>query len=384
MASPVVAGWYAVPHLAELAGVTGTVAGLPVLVRDQVENKGELGRILRAAGVSERLMIPGRTYTKRLPDLSRMRSDVGARRLVVQSAHAAGGRGTVFVDGPADMARAVALAGPWRVSAFVDGWSSNVSVLSVPDGRGGVRVYVDRPSRKAVGVGAVGIGPAKSAGNDWSGAPFPARGVADVIEAATCLGEWAWRTHRMTGLWGIDVIWSPDGPVINEINARKQGTTEISGVNHQLAGVPPLVVAHLVVMLGHRPTWLPDADTFNSGSLAAGGVGPYYLKIRARSAVSARADFPGSGVYRLAGGRLVWERPGAHPAEADSDAGRVLIANAPEAGTACEPGAELATVEGLTAGQASPFSSPSDLSDHGRAVLAAFDQWFSIDRKEAR
>ncbi|MEV6332224.1 hypothetical protein [Streptomyces sp. NPDC051909] len=383
MAAPVVSGWYAASQLEPLAGPAGAVAGLPVGVRQQVENKAELGRILRAAGVPRRMVIPGRTYAERLPSLPRLRADIGAQRLVVQSAHDAGGRGTVFVDGPSDVARAATLAGPWRVSAFVDGWSSNVSVLSVPDGRGGVLVYVDRPSRKAIGVGDVGIGPAKSAGNDWSGAPFPARGVADVIEAATRLGEWAWHTHRMTGLWGIDLIWSADGPVINEINARKQGTTEVSGVNHQLAGVPPLAVAHLVVMLGHRPTWLPTPDAFNGCSLAGGSVGPYYLKIRARSAVTTRPDFPGSGVYRLVGDRLVWERPGAHPADADSDAGWVLIANAPAPGTACESGAELATAEGLTAGPASPFSGPSDLSDHGRAVLAAFDRWFSIDRKES-
>ncbi|MFE5030252.1 hypothetical protein ACFRAO_45015 [Streptomyces sp. NPDC056656] len=378
---PVVSGWYAVPYLASLAGAGGQVAGLPVAVRDQVENKGELGRILRAAGVPWSMVIAARTYTGRLPELARLRREVGSHRLVVQAAHAAGGRGTVFVDDARDMERAAGLAGPWRVSAFVPGPSSNVTVLSVPDGCGGVRVYVDRPSHKAIGVAAVGIGAAKSAGNDWS-VPWPAADVSAVVDAAVRVGVWAWETHRMTGLWGLDCIWSESGPVINEINARKQGTTEVSGVNQQLAGFPPLVTAHLAVQLGVTPTWLPAAEEFNTVTVAAasgGELGPYYLKVRARGAVRAREDFPGSGIYRLSGERLVWAHPGAHPAQADSDAGCVLIANAPEAGTACESGAELGTVEGLTRGPGSPFAGPGELSARGWALLGAFDQWFIVE-----
>ncbi|MFI8265483.1 hypothetical protein [Streptomyces sp. NPDC085665] len=373
---PVIAGWYAVPYLQTLAGPAGIVAGLPVNVRSQIEDKSAIGRILRSAQVPAHMIIGAHTYRDRLPNLTDMRNQIGSRRIVVQSAHSAGGRGTVFVNDEGDMHEAAALPGPWRVSAFVEGWSSNTTVLSLPDGRGGVRIYVDRPSHKAIGVEAVGIGPAKSAGNDWS-QPWPITGAADVIEAATRIGQWAWREHRLTGLWGIDTIWTPAGPVINEINARKQGTTEVSGVNQQLSGFPPLVLAHLTAMLDHPVTWLPSPQEFNTATItaAAGGVpAPYYLKIRARQALRLPDDFPGSGIYRLSRGRLTWEGPGAHPADADSDTGRVLIANAPAAGTTCPPGAELATAEGITIGSASPFAGPSELSPHGRTLLAAFDR----------
>lgn len=373
---PVIAGWYAVPYLCELTGPGGTVAGLPADVRDRIEDKSALGRILHSAHVPPGMIIRARTYRDRLPSLTDMRAAVGTRRIVIQSAHDAGGRGTIFVDNERDMPRAASLPGPWRVSAFVEGWSSNTTVLSVPDGRGGVRVYVDRPSHKAIGVTAVGIGPAKSAGNDWS-KPWPTDGVSAVIEAASRIGQWAWQSHRLTGLWGIDTIWTPDGPVINEINARKQGTTEVSGVNQQLAGYPPLVVAHLTAMLGHPVTWLTAPEEFNTATLAAAPAdtpAPYYLKVRARHAHTTPDDFPGSGIYRLEGERLTWERPGAHPTEADSDTGRVLIANAPAAGTTCPPGAEIGTVEGITTGPASPFAGPAELSPHGRTLLAAFDR----------
>ncbi|MGW1768682.1 hypothetical protein ACWCQL_32160 [Streptomyces sp. NPDC002073] len=372
----VIAGWYAVPYLHSLTGPGGTVAGLPVDVRDHVEDKSRIGAILRAAQVPPRMIIRARTYRDRLPSLTQLRRHIGSTRIVVQSAHGAGGRGTVFINHEQDMPRAAALPGPWRVSAFVEGWSSNITVLSLPDGNGGVRIYVDRPSHKAIGVAAVGIDPAKSAGNDWS-QPWPHTGVADVIEAATRIGQWAWREHRLTGLWGIDTIWTPAGPVINEINARKQGTTEVSGVNQQLAGFPPLVVAHLTALLDHPVTWLTPPDEFNTATItaaAAGSRAPYYLKIRARRSFTVPQDFPGSGVYRLTGDRLTWDRPGAHPADADSDAGRVLIANAPRPGTACPRGAEVATVEGITSGAASPFAGPADLSPHGRTLLAAVDR----------
>ncbi|MFJ9195946.1 hypothetical protein [Streptomyces globisporus] len=374
---PVVAGWYAAPALHALAGTYGTIAALASVVRDQIEDKSALGRILRSAGVAQRMMIPARTYGTQLPGLTQIRSDLGTKRIVVQAARDSGGRGTVFVDHERDMERAAQLPGPWRVSAFVEGWSSNTTVLSIPDGRGGVRVYVDLPSHKAIAVSAIGIGAAKSAGNDWS-LTWPESGVADVVEAATRIGEWAWRTHRLVGLWGIDTIWTSTGPMINEINARKQGTTEVSGVNQQLAGYPPLAVAHLTTMLGGRVTWLPAADEFNAHTITKaateGAPGPYYMKMRARQAVVAPEDFPGSGIYHLHAGRLIFERPGAHPAEADSDAGLVLIANAPAPGTLCDSGTELGTFEGITTGTASPFARPGELSRHGQALVNAYEQ----------
>ncbi|MYS81037.1 hypothetical protein [Embleya scabrispora] len=377
---PVVAGWWAVPHLSDLAGRNGTVAGIPLATRHTIEDKAAVGHILRDAGVHDHMIIRARTYTGRhLPDPAVMRRDVGSRRLVVQSGHVGGGRGTVFVNGRHDMPRAAALPGPWRVSAFVEGWSSNTTVVSIPDGHGGVRVYVDRPSHNPMAITAVGIGPAKGAGNDWSSA-WPASGVRDIIDAATRIGRWAWRTHRLVGIWGIDTIWTPHGPVINEINARRQGTTEVSGVNQLLTGFPPLVVAHLTTQLGHRVTWLPSPDDFNTTTLdsARGGKpAPYYLKIRARRRMTAPNDFPGAGIYRLTPNGLQWDRPGANPIQADSDTGHVLLANVPRAGTISHPGAEMGTVEGITAGPASPFGGPHDLSPTGRVVLAAFDRLFT-------
>ncbi|MFI2373213.1 ATP-grasp domain-containing protein [Streptomyces sp. NPDC018833] len=375
---PVAIGWWETRELRSLAGPEGRVLGLQARVRHVLEEKTALDDILRGAGVSPKLFIRSAIYSDRLPSLNKMRQAVGTQRIVIQAGHNGGGRGTVFVDDERGMEPAAAMSGPWKVSAFVEGWSSNTTVLSLPDGKGGVQVYVDRPSHTAMAVSELGIGPAKGAGHQWA-TPFPATDVENLVEAAVRIGTWAWQHYGLVGLWGIDTIWTPDGPVINEINARMQGTTEVSGVNQLLAGYPPLVVAHLTTMLDHPVRWLPEAGAFNTQTVASAQgntPAPYYVKVRARRRVQTPAGFRGSGLYRFDGTRLTWHGPGANPIQADSDNGLVLLANVPAGGVTCEANAELGTFEGLTAGPAAPFGGPEELSSHGRALLGAFDRLF--------
>src|SRR5712691_1454670 len=176
---PVVTGWYATSQLRALAGPGGTVAAIDGALRDRLENKADFGQLLHAAGVPGEVQIPSVRISGKLPALAELRRQVGASRVVVQAGVTSGGRGTVIADTDADLAAAALMPGPYRVAAFIEGWSSNVTVLSVPDQAGGVRVYVDRPSHKAIAVAELGIGPAKSAGNDWS-RPWPAPAAATL------------------------------------------------------------------------------------------------------------------------------------------------------------------------------------------------------------
>ncbi|MEU1519040.1 hypothetical protein ABZ490_44075 [Streptomyces sp. NPDC005811] len=157
-ARPVIAAWYATDRLRRWAGPGGTVAAIDGRLRAAVEDKAAFDALLRAAGVPERTRITCVRVNARLPDLAELRAQVGAARLVVQSGADSGGRGTVFVDSDADLARAASMDGPYKVAAFVEGWSSNVTVLTVPDGQGRVSVYMDRPSHKAAGIPEAGIG----------------------------------------------------------------------------------------------------------------------------------------------------------------------------------------------------------------------------------
>ncbi|WP_043224329.1 hypothetical protein [Streptomyces sp. NRRL F-5193] len=374
-APPVLAAWYATGRLRRWAGPRGTIAAIDGRLRAVVEDKAAFDTLLENAGVAGRMRIPAVRVDGPLSALSELRRRVGTKRLVVQAGADSGGRGTVFVDTDADLVRAAAMPGPYKVAAFVAGWSSNTTVLSVPDGNGSVAVYVDRPSHKAIGITEAGIGPGKSAGNDWS-RPWPETAAADLVDAAVRIGRHLWAKHRVAGLFRLDAILTPDGrAVFNEINCRNQGTTEVSGVNQQLRGLPPFLAAHLTVLLGCRVDWLPDAEDFNAGSIDGAttiGAGPFYLKLRHRGTTPVRlAGLRGPGVYRLDGDRLVWVRPGAHSAGANADLGEILLAGLPAEDVVCLPGAELGTGEALTTGPGSPFAAPHQLSGFGAALLDA-------------
>jgi hypothetical protein len=371
----VVTGWYATAALRDLAGPGGTVAAIDGVLRDRIEDKADFDRLLAAAGVPPNNRIPAIRIDGTLPSLGELRRAVSARRVVVQAGVTSGGRGTFFADNEADLARAARMSGPYRVSAFTEGWSSNMTVLSVPDRSGGVRVYADRPSHKAIAVTELGIGTAKSAGNDWS-RPWPPEAAAEFVEAAVRVGEWAWAEHRMAGLFGLDAILTLGGRVkLNEVNCRNQGTTEVSSVNQQLRGQPPFVIAHLVTMLGGHVDWLGDPGEYNHETIrrtTEAGPGPFYAKVRLGGQGPARIspDLPGPGVYRLGEeGRLHLVRCGGHPADADADHGEVLIASAPGPDVTCHPGAEIATLEGITSGTGRPFVGPGTAS--GQALRFA-------------
>jgi hypothetical protein len=381
---PVVTGWYSTPQLRRLAGPGGTVAAIDGGLRARLENKADFGWLLEDACVPHDARIPAIRIDGPLPSLAVLRRRLGTNPVVVQAGVTSGGRGTVIAADDSDLAAAAAMPGPYRVTAFVDGWSSNVTVLSVPGRNGGVGIYVDRPSHKSIAVGELGIGNAKSAGNDWS-RPWPPDAAAVLVEAAVRIGEWAWAKHRMAGLFGLDAILTPGGQVkINEINCRNQGTTEVSAVNQQLRGLPPFVVAHLVALLGGHVGWLGDPAEFNHDTLhraTEAGPGPFYAKLRLTSPGPARLspDFPGSGVYRLGyDGRLRWVRAGAHPACADADHGELLIAGAPGPDVVCHPGAEIATLEGLTSGPGRPFTGPAIASAQTLRFAAALHDLFSL------
>lgn len=385
-APPVVAGWFATGQLRDLAaagGSGGVVVAIDGALRARLENKADFDQLLRRAGVPAEARIPAVRIDGPLPSLRELRQMVGTETVVVQAGVTSGGRGTVIVTGEAGMAAAAVMPAPYRVAAFVDGWSSNTTVLAVPDGVGGVRVYVDRPSHKSIAVGELGVGAAKSAGNDWS-RPWPQQAAAVLVETAVRVAEWAWFEYRMVGLFGLDAILTRDGAVVvNEINCRNQGTTEVSAVNQQLRGMPPFVLAHLTALLGGRADWLGDPDEFNHATVRraiTAGVGPLYAKVRYTGPGPARlpGQFLGPGVYRLdATGRLQWVRPGAHPAAADADAGELLIANTPGPDVVCHPGAEVATLEGLTCGPGRPFSGPTTAADQTLRFTRALHELFT-------
>jgi hypothetical protein len=375
--TPAVYGWYETPTLraiAELRGGTLLAHSQPLVT--MLESKTAFSQILRSAGVSlessiESIVLGTGTSVLGFDELRRR---LDADILVVQADCGSGGRGTFFVQNDIEFATATATL-PVRVSPYVPGPSGNITALTVPDGRTGCSIYVDLPSLKGIAVAALGIGSAKSAGNDWS-VVHPKSHVRRIVDALERIGRWAYRKHRFAGLWGIDVIWSPKGPRINEINPRIQGSTETSSGNQLLRGIAPLVLGHLAILLDTEPHWLPPADEFNTETVRLAAIpnrtAPFYLKLRATELSHGSVDFRGSGVYGIdsATSLLEWRRPGAIALDANLDQGEVLLANAALHGTTCAPGAEVATLEGLTSHPV--FSSSGNyLAPSVEAIVAA-------------
>lgn len=373
---PVIASRCAGARLSELAGPGATVAAIGEGVRATIEARHLLDDLLRAAGVPAVARIRC-VPAERLPGLAELRRAVGTERVVVQAGGLAGGRGTVIVSGDADMHRAARLLGPYRVSGYVDGWPCAVTALSVPDGEGGVSVYVDRPSHGATGVPELGAGPLCPAGRDWS-RPWPVPAAALLIECAERIGIWGWRRYGVAGLFSVHALLTPGERVlVSAIKWRHDESAEVSAVNQQAVGVPPFTLAHLVVMLRGRVGWLADPQEFNQLSLlrATERGGPFAVRVRHRHESPVRvAAGRGPGVYRLdREDRLRWARPAANPADAHADQGEFLLADLPGPDVVCHPGADLATIEAVTDGATQPFHGPASASPFTRRIAAAIE-----------
>ncbi|MCF6476434.1 hypothetical protein FAF44_50060 [Nonomuraea sp. MG754425] len=376
---PVIATSHPVTQFQDPAGPGVTIAAVDAGVRATIEARHLFDDLLRAAGVPAVARIRS-VPAERLPSLAELRRAVGSQRVVVQSGGMSNGHGTVVVSDEDGMAGAARLLGPYRVAAYVEGWPCAVTVLSVPDGAGGVRVFVDRPSHETTGAAELGLGPLRSAGHDWS-RPWPVPAAALLIECAERIAIWGWRRYGVTGLFSLRGLLTPGERVyLSAVRWHCDGGTEVSAVNQQLIGVPPFMLAHLAVMLGGRVSWLPDPQDFNQLSLlrATERGGPFSVRVRLRGTSAMRiAAGRGPGVYRLDhADRARWVRRGSHPAQARADQGEFLLADLPSPDVVCHPGADLATVEAVTEGGTQPFHGPASISPFTRRVAAAVEQLF--------
>ncbi len=382
--SPYLLVWYETDELLSLAtALGGELLCIPRHVREALEDKTQLLSLLEAADVPSDLRIDSMNVAgvAALPPFRVLEQRFGLP-FVVQT-NSSGGRGTVFIGQPKDLQQTAAFRGSLRLSRYVAGFSSNTTVLTVPRSTTDCAVYVDAPSHKAMGVSAVGIHGAKGAGNDWS-IPFPRKSVECFVDAVERIGKYAYRTFGLTGLWGVDSIWTSSGVVINELNVRNQGTTEVSAVNQQLRGLPPFLAAHAVSLLGGIVDWLPEDAEHNAETIrlvsTSGQLAPFYLKIRNTFGRPVRPlpTFKGSGLYRFSADVcLDWSGPAVRTIDANFLERNILVANAARPDIRCESGAELGTLEGLTTSDFAIFSASGGLSPLGTDIADAYYKWFS-------
>lgn len=370
---PIVSSWYSTDEVEGLVSNTeGILSAIPKSIRQFLEDKSNLSELLKRSEVEDSLQIKSKNYLL-LPSFSDLSSEFGVP-FVVQLPESSGGKGTYFISNEEELAL-VKNATTYKVSEFIKGSYSNVTVLTIPDGNGGCSVYVDVPSRKGLGVKEQGIPAGKSAGNEWC-TSLPIEHATAIIGAIEKLGAELFNSYGLVGVWGVDLILGEEVLKINEINPRLQGTTEMSSVHQIRRGIPPFYVAHLVHFCGEIVEWMPSQEAFNKQTVVLATSqreAPFYLKLRNITSedLVMPKDWKGDGVYKIADDQqhISWLRSGVSGADADYAEGEVYLANTPRAGVKCDPDAELGTLEGIA--KENLFDERGQLTRSGKTLVAA-------------
>jgi hypothetical protein len=232
-------------------------------------------------------------------------------RFVVQGARGNAGQRTWLVEDEPSLRRAIAAEGErqLRVGGFVEGMPFTATGVAAPasgeGSPGGAARVASRaagappgplvdwiePCRQVTGIDWLTPMPLGSCGNAWGAAALRptldhAREVLDRLAA-----ELSAAGYR--GLFGVDFVLGPDGPVVIETNPRLVASIPLATQLEAVAGRPTLLLRHL--------------------ALAAGDVGPPALDrpalpeasqviIHRRDGDPPRGSNLASGVYRLAPG----------------------------------------------------------------------------------
>ncbi|MBI2442918.1 MAG: hypothetical protein HYV40_03335 [Candidatus Levybacteria bacterium] len=365
--------WFSTSARQQLAQEFGAVVlSVSPEKRDYIEGKTNLPHILEAAGVDERCRLSSFSFpdASAVPSYEEIRGVFGDM-LVIQG-KSIGGDGTKIVRdrGELDEAKQT-LTGAIKVTEYFPGYSSNTTVVTVPNDSGDCNVYVDLPSHKPTGIAEVGVHETLGAGNDWSQA-FPEELLQQFVSSVEALGNYLYHEHGLVGIWGVDSIWSDMCVKINEINCRLQGTTEASAVNQILRGFPPFIALHLLSFLGGDTSFLPSQSAFNRETVqlaSSDHPAPYYIKIKAKY------DYPikltdvatKSGKYALENGVLVFVEEAVADTAAQLENSEVILADLPLPDSICHPDSELCTITGIT--EQTIFDDARHLSEIGAVLV---------------
>jgi hypothetical protein len=351
-------------------------------VRVQLENKYTFNGLLREAGISEARQLRHGLYNSSdaVPSFSELQRKYGSR-FVIQTDASQGGKGTAIITNVGEFRSALPmLDGKLRISEYRDQQYSTTYLLTVPRDNGDCDVYVDSPSYKSTKIPELNVDSVTGAGGDWT-LPYPETFPAEeYVENLVQLGKHLYQQYGLKGHWNIEGFLSSEGFDFNELNYRPGGGTEVSSTNQILRGVPPFMLAHLVLWAGGRVDFMPDADTFNKKTIAEirqrSSINPFYLKVFGQSQQRLQEDIPGSGIYRTnPDGRLEWVRPGIVTTDANFDDGEVLLAHLPKNSTICDEKAQVCTIEGITS-SSHIFSGQHALSQDGLQVANAVNALF--------
>ena len=376
-APPAIMTWYETPIKRKLIeNFGGILLTQPESVRRKLEDKSRLPNILKEVGLSPSVSLKNEIYpdNRSIPNYFSLINQFGDN-FVIQG-WSMGGDGTVFINSADDLEKAGhTLQGQIRISECCNQQYSNVCVLTVPRGNQKCDVYVEIPSHKATHIPELGISAVEGAGADFS-LPYPNFLPTQMIENIQAVGTYLYKEYGLIGHWQFEGFMSEAGFQFNEINARPGGGSKAAAIIEILRDMPPFWAVQILLSLRGDTSYLPSAIDYNHQTIDYIKNGfhpsPFYLKYRLTGNSPARIKNPEctSGIYNLNDSHFSWRGMGQSPLEADFDRGEVLIADLPLSGSICDPGKEVAFIEGMNTDRPI-FSGPHQLSSWGHQLATA-------------
>lgn len=164
-----------------------------------------------------------------------------------------------------------------------DGWPSypmNGTWCIIPDGRGGISIYLDHPSHKPVWLEALWGKPGSGNWNDWT-SRIPEHIMEQYTSTAQQVGAYLHTQYNYRWLYGPDGLRTQDGYFINEVNPRAQGTTPYQTLNAIRNKRIPIELLHYIALFAEEHpellAHLPNPESYNEQ--VAQETGGFYVKL---------------------------------------------------------------------------------------------------------
>jgi hypothetical protein len=294
------------------------------------ENKLAFVDIARKAGVpTPRWEIVAAHNGGSLDQLSRRLGP----RLVVQAPRGNAGQRTWFVDSQAslDAIRAAEGDRPLRVAELVEGMPFTANGVAGPGGE----VVAAEACRQVTGVEWLTPMALGSSGNAY-GEPLLAPHAVATAAAVSALGS-ALVEAGYSGMFGVDFVLGPQGPVVIETNPRLVASVPLASQLEISAGRVPLLLSHLLAGLEAAQAASVDGDA------APPLAGASQVMVRRLPGDPGARPEMATGVYSVAAGRApVFLREGVYVDDlAGEDEALILARDATEP---VSPGKEYARI----------------------------------------
>lgn len=183
-----------------------------------------------------------------------------------------------------------------RLSEFVEGLPFTVNAVAYREGL----LSWEEPSRQVTGVPWLTPMKLGSCGNAW-GTPELEPHLAAVGQALGALAAELGRAG-FSGVFGVDFVLGPGGPVVIETNPRMVASLPVSTQLALAAGRVPLLLEHLILGLGTTEARLVGPSLVGLPGTAALPPTSQVIVHRLDSDARPRRAMS-SGVYRIVGGR---------------------------------------------------------------------------------